>query len=206
MTDKIVKPEVIDYLCATDPIFQQINLLCGPPPEWERSQGFETLCRIILEQQVSLESARAAYLKLKSNAREFTPSSILKLTDEQMRSSYVSRQKTKYLRALASAVEVEKLDLAKLSDLDPVTVEERLTSVTGIGTWTAAIYMMFCLKSPDLFPDGDIALINSVKELKGVSTKDEAVAASAIWQPYRTCASYFLWHYYLKKRGRQPLI
>ena len=175
----------------------------GRPPNWQRPEGFETLLRIILEQQVSLESAKAAYLKLKTAIGEVTPQKVLQLSDEQLRACYFSRQKTRYAKTLATAILEKSLDLSQLSSLSNEAVFEQLTAVKGIGKWTTEVYLMFCLDSPDIFPLGDIAAINTVKEFTALETKDEIAKYVQAWSPYRTAATFYLWHYYLKKRNRE---
>ena len=198
----IIDDKTVKALCALDPIFSDIKNLYGLPPSWERPEGFETLSHIILEQQVSLESALSAYNKLKDKLGDFTPENMLTLSDEEMRNCYLSRQKTRYLRELAKAIISKDLILSNLSKLSKEEVKTELTKVIGIGNWTAQIYLMFCLKSPDIFPPGDIAAINTVKELKGAKNKEEAVEIAKKWSPYQTGATFFLWYFYLKKRGR----
>jgi len=198
----IINDETVDALCVLDPIFTDIKNLYGLPPSWERPEGFETLCHIILEQQVSLESALSAYNKLKEKLGNFTPQRLLELSDEEMRDCYLSRQKTRYLRELAKAIISKELVLSDLTKLSKEDAKADLMQVVGIGNWTAQIYLMFCLKSRDIFPPGDIAAINTVKELKSAKDKEEAVKMAEKWSPYRTGATFFLWYYYLKKRGR----
>lgn len=189
-------------LCALDSTFTDIIEKYGLPESWEREPTFETLCRIILEQQVSLESALSAYKKLKERLPAFTSQEMLKLTDAEMRACYVSRQKTRYLRELSKAILSGDLQLEKLTNLTEEEVKAELTKIVGIGNWTAEVYLMFCLQSPDVFPAGDVAAVNTVKELKGAADKAEAVEIAKKWSPYRTTATYLLWHYYLCKRGR----
>ncbi len=198
----IINDKTVKALCALDPIFSYIKNLYGLPPSWERPEGFETLAHIILEQQVSLESALSAYNKLKERLGDFTPENMLCLSDEEMRNCYISRQKTRYLRELSKAIIAKTLVLSDLPKLSEEKVKEELMKIVGIGNWTAQIYLMFCLKSPDIFPPGDIAAINTVKELKNASNRDEAIEIAKEWSPYRTGATFFLWYYYLKKRGR----
>ena len=198
----IINSESLQGLCAGDAIFSQILDLYGEPPNWQRLPGFETLCRIILEQQVSLESARAAYLQLQNRLDDWSPQAILDLSDAEMRTCYVSRQKNRYLKALARALLNGELDLEALPQLDEAAVRRELTKIVGIGPWTAEMYLIFCLEAPDIFPPGDIAAVNTVKELKQVHTKEEVTAVAANWAPYRTAATFTLWHYYLCKRGR----
>ena len=198
----IVNQKDINQLIKTDKIFAFINGKYGHPPGWERPQGFISLSRIILEQQLSLASAGAHFLKLSNYLSEFTPTNILRLTDEEMRICQISRQKKEYLRSLSSAIINGDIDLYKLNHLNEREVRKQLTAIKGIGDWTADIYLMFCLQSKDIFPAGDIAVINTIKELYQVKTKNEILLLSEKWRPYRSLAAYFLWHYYLMKRNR----
>jgi DNA-3-methyladenine glycosylase II len=157
---------------------------------------------MILEQQVSLASANAHFIKLNYFIEAFTPSNILKLTDAEMRSCQISRQKATYLRALASAILSKEIDLEKLSQSNEIQIREQLTGIKGIGDWTTDVYLMFCLQSKDIFPVGDIAIVNTVKELSDARTREEILLLTEKWKPYRSLAAYFLWHYYLKKRNR----
>lgn len=201
----IVNPKDIKLLTESHRIFAFIHGKYGAPPNWTRPQGFISLSKIILEQQVSLASANAHFLKLNSYLEAFVPSNILKLTDEEMRSCQISRQKAKYLRGLSEAILNGVIDLEKLSKLDESTIRKQLTSIKGIGDWTTDIYLMFCLQAKDIFPIGDIAVVNTVKELTDAKTKEEILLLAEQWRPYRSLAVYFLWHYYLNKRNRQAV-
>lgn len=198
----IVNQEDIRQLTDTDKIFAFIQAKYGNPPAWSRPPGFITLSRIILEQQVSLTSAYAHFLRLNGYLDEFTPSNILRLTDEEMRSCQISRQKSEYLRSLSAAILSGELNLEELSHQSETGIRNQLTHIKGIGTWTTDIYLMFCLQSKDIFPAGDIAVINTVKELSSAKTKEEIIALAGKWRPLRSLAAYFFWHYYLKKRNR----
>lgn len=192
----------INKLTIAQRLFARIKDKYGVPPNWTRPQGFVSLSRIILEQQVSLASAEAHFIKLNNYLPEFSPTEILKLTDEELRACQISRQKSKYLRALSQSVLNKELDFDKMFKLSPSEVRKILTNIKGIGNWTADIYLMFCLQSKDIFPLGDIALITTIKEVTKVKTNDGIIRLSQKWKPYRSLAAYFLWHYYLKKRNR----
>jgi DNA-3-methyladenine glycosylase II len=198
----IVNQKDVKKIIATHKIFAAIYKQYGSPPNWSRPEGFVSLARIILEQQVSLASANAHFLKLNTYLKEFTPSNILKLTDDEMRNCQISRQKAKYLRELSTAILQGSIDLEKLSDLSEAEIRKQLTAIKGIGDWTTDVYLMFCLQAKDIFPVGDIALVNTVKELTDAKTKEEILLLAEKWRSCRSLASYFLWHYYLKKRGR----
>ena len=198
----IVNQNDINQLLELDEVFRKINALYGPPPDWQRPEGFVFLARIILEQQVSLQSANAHYNKLNAYLFEFTPVEILKLSDEEMRDCQISKQKSTYLRELSTAILTSKIKLESLRSLPEHEIRLRLKSLKGIGDWTTNIYLMFCLQAKDIFPTGDIAIINTMKELTPTVTHTEIYAFADRWKPYRSLASYFLWHYYLRKRNR----
>jgi len=197
----INKPD-INFLPSSHKLFAKIKDKYGIPPNWQRPQGFASLSRIILEQQVSLASAEAHFNKLNNYLPEFSPTEILKLSDEEMRACQISRQKAKYLRELSQAVLNKELVFEELTKLSPEEVRKKLTSIKGIGDWTTDIYLMFCLQSKDIFPLGDIALINTIKELTKTKTTSGITRLTKKWKPYRSLAAYFLWYYYLKKRNR----
>lgn len=175
----------------------------GYPPMWTRKQGFETLILTILEQQVSLAAAFAAYKKLKSRIGIVTPAKILNMSNEELRECYFTRQKQGYAKNLAEAFANKTLPWKQFSDMKDDEVRHHLTSIKGIGNWTADVYLMHALQRTDLFPLGDIALVNSLKETKQLHahiSKDEMLLIAEPWRPYRTIASMILWHAYIKKR------
>ena len=199
---RIVNISDIRKLTSSHKIFSFIKNKYGTPPNWQRPEGFVSLCRIILEQQVSLASADAHFKKLNNYLNEFSPTEILKLSDKEMRACQISRQKAKYLRALSQAVLNKELDFDSLSRLNSTEVRTKLTSIKGIGDWTTDIYLMFCLQNKDIFPLGDIALITTIKELTSVKTKAGIIRFTNKLKPRRSLAAYFLSYYYLKKRNR----
>ncbi|WP_269234526.1 DNA-3-methyladenine glycosylase family protein [Flavobacterium flavigenum] len=194
--------EAIDFLSSKNPIFQEIIEKYGLPSIPKRPQGFDTLVLLILEQQVSIDSTKATFLKIKS----FTtciPENMAALKDEEFRNLGVSRQKTKYIRILAEAVLNKKLDIESLASKSAKQVREELIKLKGIGNWTIDIYLMFCLQEPDLIPLGDIAVVNTIKELLNIQDKKEMQIHAEQWSPYRSYPTYLLWHYYLNKRNRK---
>jgi len=176
----------------------------GHPPMWTRPASFQTLILFILEQQVSLASAYAAFRKLKEKIGHVTPAKILSLSDEELRSCYFSRQKIVYARELATAVQSKQLSLKKFSNAHEDEIRIELKKIKGIGDWTVDVYLMHALQRSDLFPLGDIALVNSLKEIKQLhplTTKESMLMIAEPWRPYRTVASMILWHAYIQKRG-----
>lgn len=176
----------------------------GHPPMWTRPASFQTLILTILEQQVSLASAYAAFKKLRQKIGFVTPSKILALTDIELKACYFSRQKIIYAHELAKAIQSKQLDLRTLDSKHEDEIRVELKKIKGIGDWTVDVYLMHALQRTDLFPLGDIALVNSLKEVKRLPkhiTKEEMLSIAEPWRPYRTIASMILWHSYIKKRG-----
>lgn len=196
--------QLCDELAEKDLIFRNIIQQHSYPPMWTRSASFATLIHIVLEQQVSLASARAAFNKLKEKISHITPAKLLQLTDEELRACYFSRQKTVYARHLAEAFISKKIQLHKLSASHDDDVRGVLKQVKGIGDWTADVYLLFALQRTDIFPIGDLAMVNALKEVKQLpaSTPREAIVSLAEnWRPYRSIAAMLLWHHYIKTRN-----
>ena len=193
----------IQALITRDRSFAKIIDCYDLPPFWQREQGFPTLVHIILEQQVSLASAHAAYKRLQARCSPLTPQSFLDLTDAELKQIGFSRQKTSYGRALATAILNKTLDLRALETLGDQDVRNQLMIIKGIGIWTANIYLMMALKRIDVWPKGDLALQTAIQQLKGLTkrpTSDEAQIMSEAWQPWRAIAARLLWHFYLSER------
>lgn len=174
----------------------------GIPPQWKREPGFATLVQIILEQQVSLSSAKATYKKLVAAITNLTPESFLTLDDVQLKAIGFSRQKIRYGRELARAIIDGQLDLNGLEELDDITVRKELTKIKGIGDWTADMYLMMALQRQDIFPSKDLAVAVAIKEIKNLAERpkpSQLEAIAKIWQPYRAIATKILWHYYLNR-------
>ena len=176
----------------------------GPPPLWHRPPGFETLLYIILEQQVSLTSARATYRKLKEYTGSITPQNFIKLDDLTLRKLGFSRQKTLYGRELAKSLISGRLDLDKLAELEGPQIRKALKSIKGIGDWTADIYLIETILHPDIWPAGDLAMMKSYQKLKRLKTlpqKEEAIRIGEKYKPWRSVAARLLWHYYINKNN-----
>ena len=177
----------------------------GIPPLWIREPGFPTLLYIILEQQVSLASARALFGKLQKAVKPLTPGRFLKLTEPEMRVLGFSRQKTLYTRLLAEAIQKRRFALNNLQELPDHHVREKLVALKGIGNWTADIYLLSALRRPDIWPVGDLALaiaVQEVKQLRQRPSPERLEKMSAPWKPFRAIAARLFWHAYLCKRGQ----
>ncbi|MDB5197159.1 MAG: DNA-3-methyladenine glycosylase 2 family protein [Flaviaesturariibacter sp.] len=196
-------PRLYDELAAEEKCFRNIINEYGHPPLWVRPNSFETLVLTILEQQVSLASAYAAYTRLKNRLAEIVPESLLQLSDEDLRACSFTRQKISYVRGLAEAIINKKIDLQSFEHLPDAEVRNQLKQLKGIGDWTVDIYLLHALQRTDIFPLGDLALVNGMRMVYGdPSLSKEAIAQLAErWKPYRSMATMLFWHYYIQKKG-----
>lgn len=191
-------------LAARDPDLAGVVERHGPPPLWAREPGFATLVLLVLEQQVSLASARAAFERLREALGTVEPHGLLGLDDARLRAIGFSRQKAGYVRELAGALLAGALDLDALAGAPDDEIRARLTALRGIGSWTADVYLTMALRRPDAFPSGDLALLVSagrVKRLDRRPAPQELEALAEPWRPYRAVAARILWHAYLSERA-----
>ncbi len=178
----------------------------GPPPLWDRQPGFATLLYIILEQQVSLASAKACFNKLATRVGDVSPVNLLNSTDAELKRDGFSRQKTGYARHLAEAVLEKRVDLDSLHKLPDDEVKNALIKLKGVGIWTAECYLLMVLLRPDIMPRGDIALHAAYHQLTSCEQRPDSHAFIEIaekWKPFRSVAARLLWHFYLSER-RKP--
>jgi DNA-3-methyladenine glycosylase II len=196
----------VAFLSSVDQDFARITAQLGHPPLWARQPGFPTLVNIILEQQVSLASARAAFIKLQARTLAVTPETFLALDEAELKEIGFSRQKTAYCRKLALSLLTNEIDLNALEALDDPSARSTLMKIKGIGPWTADIYLLMALLRPDIWPAGDLAIAAALQELKGLSSRPGPAELDRIaipWRPWRAVAARLLWHYYLSK-GNKP--
>ncbi len=175
----------------------------GYPPFWHREPNFATLILTILEQQVSLASAKASFNKLVDRIGLVTPENLFNLKDEELKTCYFSRQKIVYSKNLASEIITGQLDLNELNKLKEPEIRSVLIKIKGIGNWTIDMYLLMSLHFADIFPPGDLATIKSVYELDLVPTtfsKEEIVNFMKKFSPFQSVATYILWHNYIEKR------
>jgi DNA-3-methyladenine glycosylase II len=204
LLDETALRRACDELAARDADLAQLLECHGYPPFWHREPGFATLLHIILEQQVSLTSARAAFEKLRERLGTVTPERFLTLTDAELKACFFSRQKTRYGRVLAGAVTGGTLDLESLTHQPDAFVRAELTRLPGIGTWTVDVYLILALHHADCFPLGDLAAVNalkSVKQLPKDTPRETLAAVVEAYRPHRTAATLLLWHGYLRERN-----
>jgi DNA-3-methyladenine glycosylase II len=177
----------------------------GAPPTWEREPGFASLVLTILEQQVSLASARAAFDRLLALSPRLTPETLLALDDATLRTVGFSRQKTLYCKLAARSIIEGHLDLDALESFDDDAARASLVALKGVGPWTAEVYLLRCLARPDAWPSGDLALQIAAQEVKRLDSRPAAAGLDALaesWRPWRSVAARILWSHYLNRAGR----
>jgi DNA-3-methyladenine glycosylase II len=202
--DRVSLLSAVRTLTRRDRKLARLVARFGPPPLWGRRPGFTTLLRIILEQQVTLASAEALYLRLARVVRPFDPAGILALGTSGLRDLGVTRQKARYACALADLVTRGQLTLRRLGRCSDAEARELLMEVPGVGPWTASIYLLMALRRPDVWPPGDLALEKAVSRLHGSASTLTAIELEGItarWQPLRAVAARILWHAYLAERA-----
>lgn len=195
-------------LAALDPAWEQIIARTGIPPLRRRESGFPSLASIIVSQQLSVASARAVWTRVESVLSPLTPERILAASDEEMRLSGLSRPKQKTLRAVAAAIAENRLDLSALETATPEFVHAHMTAVSGIGPWTADVYLLFCLGHRDGFAAGDLAVQEAAKVAFGLPLRPkpaELTQLAEAWRPWRGVAARLLWAYYAVLKSREGI-
>jgi len=190
-------------LAARDEMLAAIHATYGDPPLWRRDTGFQTLVHIILEQQVSLKSAKAMLVRLEAAIQPFTPAKFVELGDSHLRALGVTRQKSAYLLHLADSIVNGDLRFERLQHMSDEEARLVLTRVKGIGSWSADVYLLMAMRRADIWPAGDLALAVAMKELKGLANRpgpEELERLAEQWRPHRAVAARMLWQYYLGKR------
>ncbi len=178
----------------------------GIPPLRRREGGFAGLAAIIVSQQLSVASARAVWTRVETVLAPLTPERILAATDEEMRLSGLSRPKQRTMRAVAAAIAGGELALEALETATPEQVHALMTAVSGIGPWTADIYLLFCLGHRDGFAAGDLAIQEAARVAFGLPARPRAAELEALaesWRPWRGVAARLLWAYYAALKSRE---
>jgi DNA-3-methyladenine glycosylase II len=198
--------DACDQLAQREPPFSRALREFGYPPLLRRTPGFATLVKIILEQQVSLSSAQAVFDRLARVAGEVSPASILSLPEEALRNAGLTRQKARYCRELAAGVDDGSISFTRIARAADGDARHMLLQMTGVGEWTADVYLLFVARRPDIWPPGDVALIRSLAEvfdLESLPTNQDGIRLAENFRPWRSAAARMLWHAYLSRRGRQ---
>ena len=201
--------EGMAYLAGLDPVWRDIVARTGMPPLRRRPGGLAGLAQIIVGQQLSVASAQAVWKRVEAVFQPLTPQRILAATDDDMRLSGLSRPKQRTLLAVAGALAQGRLDLDALVDLTPEQVHRHMQAISGIGPWTADIYLMFCIGHRDGFAAGDLAIQEAARQAFGLQARPSAVALAAMaeaWRPWRGVAARLLWAYYARLKMREGVV
>jgi DNA-3-methyladenine glycosylase II len=189
--------KAVNHLKKSDPVLRAIIERVGPCRMEFGPAEFHSLVEAIIYQQLNGKAAVTIFKRFAALAGEpLTPEGILKLSDEQLRSAGLSKQKSAYLKDLSAKTAAGLLDFARLAELSDEEVIEHLTQVKGIGVWTAHMFLMFSLRRPNVLPTGDygvqVAIKKHYKKRKLPKPEDmEKIAKS--WEPYRSVACWYMW-------------
>jgi len=196
--------QAVAELCDRDADLGGVIERFGAPPLWARKPGFATLVRIVLEQQVSLSSAKATYGRLRTELGSVTAQTVAAIELADLRALGITRQKADYCSNLARLVVTGELDLREIARGDDPAVRRRLCAIRGVGPWTADIYLLMALRRPDVWPEGDLALVEAARRVKRMRKRPTAARLRRItnqWKPWRAVAARILWHFYLSDRS-----
>lgn len=197
--DTVIIKQGMDDLAGRDPHVAAGLDLVGYPEPRIRPHGFHALMRIIAGQQVSVHAAAAIIGRVEALMPDVTAEAFLELEEDALRGAGLSRRKVEYAQGLARAVVGGDLHLDRFPEMADEEIIAELSSLRGIGRWTAEIYAMFSLGRTDIFPADDLALQEGLKRLKKLDERPKPRAARLLvedWAPWRSVGSLFLWHYY----------
>ena len=189
----------VEWLAGRDPRLAGLYETHGLPPLRRQPGGFEALLYMITEQMISLKAAEAIWQRVKSEFHPFDPTHMATAGETAYRACGLSGPKLNAMRALATAVADDRLDFAELATLDDSAVHKSLTSIKGIGDWTAQIYLLGCLGRPDAWPAGDVALQTAVQLVCGLEQRPkpkQMIEIAEPWRPLRAVAARLLWAHY----------
>jgi DNA-3-methyladenine glycosylase II len=185
-------------IIKTDDNIKEIFEKFGYPENRSIPEGFESLTKIIIGQQISTNVAKKIYTKLRDK-NILNERTLSKMSHEELKSFGLSSQKSNYIKNLASLVHKKELDLTILSKINSDDIDEILIKVKGIGKWTINNYKIFALQNVDAWPTADLALQEAMKLIKKLSyrpAENEMEVIGDKWKPYRGAGALFLWHYY----------
>ena len=198
----------ITSLIQADPDLARIENAAGPLPWRRRAAGFPGLLQAIVGQQISNQAAAAIWGRLRQVPGALQPAGLLALTDDDFRGVGFSRPKVAHARSLATAFADGVLEEAAIAALDDDAAIARISSVRGLGPWTAEIYLLFALERADVFPAGDLALAAAAADLKKLPARPGPKAfreLAEIWRPHRALAARLLWHHWRHVTGRPAM-
>jgi DNA-3-methyladenine glycosylase II len=208
LTDESFRLHALE-LADRDPALGKVVAEHGLPDFWHRPASFATLVLFVVEQQVSLASAKAVFDRMHAALGGITPDTLLSADPDVLGTVGLTRQKQRYVLLLAAAVDDGSLDLRALADKSDDEVRRQLLGLTGIGPWTADVYLLSALRRADMWPVGDRALQVGVGEVLELPETPRPLALEALgerWRPLRAVAARLVWHNYLCRRGRAETV
>ena len=189
--------KAILHLKKSDPVLAAIIERVGSYRIEYGEPTFHSLAEAIIYQQLNGKAAVTIFKRFAEVAgMPLTPEGILKLTDQQMRSVGLSKQKSSYLRDMAERAVRGELDFSRLAEMDDEEVIEHLTQVKGVGVWTAQMFLMFTLKRPNVLPTGDYGIQNAIRKhykKRKLPKPAHMEKIARCWEPYRSVACWYLW-------------
>jgi len=201
--NKVTLHEGFDYLAKKEPEFKKIleekNYEIAP---FSKKDGFEGLISLIVEQQLSVASAKAIFGRIKKLVNPFNAKRFLEVHPGKFKEAGLSKQKIDYCLGIANKIIDKELNLILLADKDDEEVIKELTKIRGIGDWTAQCYLMACLKRLDAWPSSDLGLLVAIQRLKNLEERPDYLTIekmSESWAPYRSIAALILWSTYDKE-------
>jgi len=195
-------------LVMLDARLEPVVAKAGPVPLRRADPGYRGIANIIVSQMVSKASAAAIWRRMEEKLGEISAEAVLAASDEDCRELGLSRAKAEALRAVARAVTVKELDLAAICSIEGSAAIREMTSIKGVGRWTAEVYLLFCAGHPDVFPVGDVALQNAVGHALTLEVRPSAReldSLTEIWAPWRSVAARLFWAYYATEMRRDGL-
>lgn len=189
--------KAIHHLKKSDPVLRAIIERVGPFCMEFDEPAFHSLAEAIVYQQLNGKAAAKIFNRFVALTGDpVTPEGINKLTDEQLRASGLSKQKSSYLRDMAERAIRGELDFSRLADMTDVEVIKHLTQVKGVGVWTAHMFLMFSLRRPNILPTGDFGVQTAIKKHYKKRKLPKPLQMEKIakcWEPYRSIACWYLW-------------
>lgn len=208
MSRRMTRRELLvatEELCARDHHLAGVVDQYGPSPLWARKPNYATLVQIILEQQVSLASARAVYQRFETAIGKVDEDTVSSMSPMDLHKKGFTRQKAEYCVDLARMLVNGDLSLRRVALADDDNAREMLTGIRGIGRWTADIYLLMSLGRPDIWPQGDVALASAMQRVKCLRKRPDAGRQNKIantWRPWRSVGARLMWHFYLSEQKR----
>ena len=163
---------------------------------FNKKKGFEGLISLIVDQQLSVASARAIFNRMKELIKPFTAENFIKVSETDLKGAGLSSQKINYCKGVANNIISGDLNLKSFEKKKDSEIIQELVKIKGIGEWTAKCYLLACLKRIDVWPAADLGLMVAIQKLKGMKERPKQLTIEEIaepWSPYRSVAALLLW-------------